>query len=123
MKFTFVAESENQHGEVVRTNTLQFEGEFLDGVLLEMQEFLRGCGYYFDGQLQLVIESDVETQEEQYQNSTWNHVVDSLMNPPHFRANQPTRCTVCNITLSEFERGHKCFDKKCPCDGIRYDGN
>ena len=45
----------------------------------------------------------------------FQHTVNSLMNPPKFRANeeQQTHCPICSISRNEM-RGHKCWDKRCP---------
>jgi hypothetical protein len=42
------------------TNTVEFEQDFLPSVLENMQLFLRGCGFYFDGTLDIINE---ETEE------------------------------------------------------------
>ena len=42
------------------TNTVEFEQDFLPSVLENMQLFLKGCGFYFDGTLDIINE---ETEE------------------------------------------------------------
>jgi hypothetical protein len=37
-----------------RYTEVQVEAETLDDVIVNFEEFLRGCGYYFDGTLQLI---------------------------------------------------------------------
>ena len=37
-----------------REITFKFEEEMLYDVLAQFKEFLRGCGYYFDGELEIV---------------------------------------------------------------------
>lgn len=54
MKFKLICEHEE--GDVV---THQFEKEFLNDVLNRMQDFLRGCGYVFDGTLDIVSEDEM----------------------------------------------------------------
>ena len=41
-------------------NTVQFEEDFLPSVLENMQLFLKGCGFHFDGTLDIINE---ETEE------------------------------------------------------------
>jgi bifunctional DNA-binding transcriptional regulator/antitoxin component of YhaV-PrlF toxin-antitoxin module len=53
MKFTFIAEHES--GEKI---TYETEKDFLQDVLSDFELFLRGAGFYFDGQLGFV-EEDV----------------------------------------------------------------
>jgi len=53
MKFTFIAE--HAGGEKV---TYETEKDFLQDVISDFELFLRGCGFYFDGQLGFV-EEDV----------------------------------------------------------------
>ena len=48
-KLTFTLE--DGHGRVV-THTV--EEEFLSDVVMSFQDFLRGCGYYFNGNLDFV---------------------------------------------------------------------
>jgi hypothetical protein len=42
------------------TNTVEFEQDFLPSVLENMQLFLRGCGFYFDGTLDIINEDTEE---------------------------------------------------------------
>ena len=59
MKFTFIAEHES--GEKV---TYETEKEFLGDVVSDFELFLRGAGFYFDGNLQFVDEDTyVETTD------------------------------------------------------------
>ena len=51
MKFTFIAEHDS--GEKV---TYETEKEFLHDVVDDFELFLRGCGFYFDGNLDFVEE-------------------------------------------------------------------
>ena len=41
--------------------TMEFETEDLEVVLSEFQDFLRGLGFYFDGQLEIVNDTDANT--------------------------------------------------------------
>lgn len=51
MKFKLICEHEE--GDVV---THEFEKEFLNDVLDRMHDFLKGCGYVFDGTVDIVEE-------------------------------------------------------------------
>jgi len=56
-KFTFICDnSYDLLGGDSRLNvtTKEFEGETLTDVLEEFESFLRGCGYFFNGQLDVV---------------------------------------------------------------------
>ena len=55
MKFSLICERKEdtlfkQKGS---KNTLDFEAETLPEVLEELERFLRGCGYHFDGQVNI----------------------------------------------------------------------
>ena len=54
-KFTFSLD--DGYGRLV-THTVN--EEFLDDVVMSFQDFLRGCGYYFNGNLEFV--EDIEPQ-------------------------------------------------------------
>jgi hypothetical protein len=56
---------ENMRGEITSTSTLEFEEEFLSDVVENFQMFLRGCGYYFDGNLDFVKE-DTMFEDKDY---------------------------------------------------------
>ena len=64
-------------------------------------------------------ESIYEDGYESPSSAAFQHTVNSLMNPPKFRANEELKtpnnsyCPVCSINRIEM-RGHKCWDKKCP---------
>lgn len=54
-RFTLIAEHYDEfEGVIESTITHQFEKEYLDDVIMQLQEFLRGAGYYFDGELGIV---------------------------------------------------------------------
>jgi hypothetical protein len=93
--------------------------------LEKFADFLRGSGYHFDGYLDVVpFDEDIpempeyEFDEESTASPEWQAVVNSLMNPPKFRANEEQdvyggSCPECGINKIEM-RGHKCWDKRCP---------
>lgn len=60
MKFKLVCEHEE--GDVV---THEFQKVTLNDVLLRMQDFLKGCGYVFDGTLDIVPDEQMFGQQPQ----------------------------------------------------------
>jgi hypothetical protein len=48
--------------------TKEFDSDYLYDVVERFEEFLRGCGYFFDGRLDIVNECEDVTDEEY----TWN---------------------------------------------------
>ena len=51
-KFTFICEETYISNPSVRT--VEFPAELLEDVVKEFEMFLKGCGYVFDGHLDLV---------------------------------------------------------------------
>lgn len=65
-KFKLQCVHESDNG-VESTVTFEFEKEFLNEVVEEMEQFLRGCGYYFEGRnLDFVEEEVYSVPEKQY---------------------------------------------------------
>jgi hypothetical protein len=133
MKFTFTSEF---IGFGSPKNTMEFEADQIGDVIVYFEQFLRGAGYHFDGYLDIVPHDENLTDEDgvptmpEYpfmdealvnEDSTvspeWQATVNSLMNPPKFRASDEDvsggSCPQCGISKIEM-RGHKCWDKKCP---------
>ena len=133
--FKLVCEHRNAWDQTLDVrNTSEFEYEQLQDVVMAFEDFLRGCGYVFEGHLDIVQEEtetetgcggncdscncsgEEESSQEAIESSIrWAQVVHSLNNPPTFRANEESlpHCPVCGITKVEM-RGHKCWDKRCP---------
>jgi hypothetical protein len=63
-KFTFTCTIED------RVNTLSFEAESHDMVIANMTDFLRGCGYIFDGYLDIVPDEFAPTYTANFEVST-----------------------------------------------------
>lgn len=55
-KFTFVCEDEPMpwSAGVTSKKTVEFNGESLSDIVSEFEMFLKGCGFNFEGQLDLV---------------------------------------------------------------------
>ena len=89
MKMNFTCEHFNwddftgKQKEPISKISFETKNEALEDILSDFEMFLRGCGYYFEGHLDIVNEDLYEAEETA---SGWNSVVDSLMNPPSFRA-------------------------------------
>jgi hypothetical protein len=127
-KFTFVCQEESMpfvHSTQSK-RTVEFNAETLDDILNEFEMFLRGAGFHFNGQLDIVNvdewneDSDgieeFETPQFQFDEEEikkrWDATIQSMMNPPKFRASEE-KCSVCNIAKSQM-KGHRCWDTKCP---------
>lgn len=54
-KFTFICEEQPSpfNDEVLAKRTVEFEASHLEGIIGEFETFLRGCGFYFDGHLEV----------------------------------------------------------------------
>mgnify|MGYP003348766151 CR=1 FL=1 len=111
--------------------TFETERLHIDDVLFDFTDFLRGAGFVFDGDVQIVNDfaidekntgcgggcSDCQCDEVNFDRQAeesrvrWSHTVNSMMNPPKFRANG--HCEVCGLPESVM-KGHKCFDDNCP---------
>ena len=63
-KFKFVSENRPFVDGDVSITTKEFDAEYLYDVLSEFENFLRGCGYVFRGQLDFV-EDDEETFDDE----------------------------------------------------------
>jgi hypothetical protein len=61
-KFTFICEDEPMPfaDAIVTKKTFEFNADHLDSVVGEFETFLRGCGFNFDGYLEVAQEPIVE---------------------------------------------------------------
>ena len=55
-KFTFICEDEAMPWSrgIVSKKTVEFSGDSLSDIVSEFEMFLKGCGFNFEGQLDLV---------------------------------------------------------------------
>ena len=116
-KFTFICDHNDNLGKgpVIKYET---EHIHIDDVLFDFTDFLRGCGFVFSGNVDIVEEHVDEVnfdREAEESRVRWSHTVNSLMNPPTFRANEPVNpnCSVCGLPESVM-KAHQCWDQKCP---------
>lgn len=63
MRFTFTAEDEYEDGDYHRV-TKEFQADTWPEALTMFEEFLRGCGYIFDGSLDLVQEEKASVKSK-----------------------------------------------------------
>ena len=117
-KFTFVCQEESMPfvHSIQSKRTVEFNAETLDDILNEFEMFLRGAGFHFEGHLDFVNEdewnedNDGVEEFQTTQTGSWEWTVNSLMNPPKFRANG---CEVCGLDKSMM-KSHNCYDDNCP---------
>ena len=116
MKFTF---NSKFVGFGSPSSTLEFEADALSDVLERFGDFLRGSGYHFDGYIdivphdeELIYEEEDDEYEIEQSKQRWAATVNSLMNPPKFRANS-SGCEVCGLN-KEMMKSHNCYDDNCP---------
>ena len=66
-KFTFVCQEEAMpFADVVSSKrTVEFSADTLNQIMDEFQNFLRGCGFYFDGQLDFVSDEEIVYQSKE----------------------------------------------------------
>lgn len=67
-KFTFICQEEPstfaEFGDEIATKrTVEFHASHLEGIIGEFETFLRGCGFRFDGYLD-VVQVNTESDEE-----------------------------------------------------------
>jgi hypothetical protein len=126
-KFTLICEHD---GPVASTNTLEFKADFLPTVLEHFRQFLKGCTFEFDGELEIVgldyykepePEPDYEDENEiDYVGSqVFDNMAASLMASSHkddtisiTSLNLSDKCSVCGLPVAIMQRNN-CFDPKC----------
>ena len=126
-KFTLTCEHD---GPVGSKNTLEFEADFLPTVLEHFRQFLKGCSFEFDGELEIVDvdysrhkepESDYEDEyEEDYVGEqVFDNMAANLMASSHkddtisiTSLDLSDKCSVCGLPVAIMQR-NQCFDAKC----------
>ena len=126
-KFTLTCEHD---GPVGSKNTLEFEADFLPTVLEHFRQFLKGCSFEFDGELEIVDvdysrhkepESDYEDEyEEDYVGEqVFDHMAANLMASSHkddtisiTSLDLSDKCSVCGLPAAIMQRS-QCFDANC----------
>ena len=77
-RFTFTCDHNDEMGPGP-VLTLETERLFLDDVIADFQDFLKGCGFIFDGELQIYKEDfDVAPEEEEFGHDVMDWTVNQL---------------------------------------------
>ena len=125
-KFTLTCEHD---GPVGSKNTLEFEADFLPTVLEHFRQFLKGCSFEFDGELEIVDvdyshrepEPDYEDENEiDYVGSqVFDNMAANLMASSHkddtisiTSLDLSDKCSVCGLPAAIMQRS-QCFDANC----------
>ena len=126
-KFTLTCEHD---GPVGSKNTLEFEADFLPTVLEHFRQFLKGCSFEFDGELEIVDvdysrhkepESDYEDEyEEDYVGEqVFDNMAANLKASFHKEdtisitsLDLSDKCSVCGLPAAIMQRS-QCFDANC----------
>ena len=125
-KFTLTCEHD---GPVGSKNTLEFEADFLPNVLEHFRQFLKGCSFEFDGELEIVDvdyshrepepDYDDEYEEDDVGEQVFDHMAANLMASSHkddtisiTSLDLSDKCSVCGLPAAIMHR-HKCFDTNC----------
>jgi hypothetical protein len=85
-KFTFICDHNDNIGDgpVI---TYETERLFIDDVLFDFQDFLKGCGFVFDGTVQVVEDDvDLEPTDDEVGHNVMNWTANELTKEPN--ANQ-----------------------------------
>ena len=125
-KFTLTCEHD---GPVGSKNTLEFEADFLPTVLEHFRQFLKGCSFEFDGELEIVDvdysykepESDYpdEYEEDDVGEQVFDNMAANLMASSHkddtisiTSLDLSDKCSVCGLPAAIMQRS-QCFDANC----------
>ena len=96
-KFTFICEEESMpFGDSFSSKrTVEFSAETLNEVVSEFENFLRGCGFSFNGELDFINYKDLKVNFGLHEN------LNELL------------CPVCKISNHIMSK-NDCYDKNCP---------
>jgi len=120
-KFTLTCEHE---GPVASKNTLEFETDFLPTVLEHFRQFLKGCTFEFDGELEIVgldfykepeLDYPDECEEDYVGEQVFDNMAASLMKQSMDEISTfslEEKCSVCGLPVAIMQRS-KCFDTNC----------
>jgi hypothetical protein len=132
MKITLKCEQPNydvftgKEGSIERTVTHEFVAPCLSDALENYEMFLRGIGFHFDGQLDIVTDEVVEDNnnyqsvDEQISSQVFEQMVGSLVNNakvgPIDQSQSNEQCSRCGLSKSLMQQ-HVCWDNICPVHG------
>jgi hypothetical protein len=108
-KFTLIAE----HDDETRT-TVEFNQDFLPEVLMQMDMFLRGTGFVYDGSLTIEGFEDY-TNEDTHFDPNENYPQTDTINI----TGTNSKCYICRLTSEQLGH-HSCFDQRCPMKPVAY---
>ena len=125
-KFTLTCEHD---GPVGSKNTLEFEADFLPTVLEHFRQFLKGCSFEFDGELEIVDvdyshrepepDCDDEYEEDDVGEQVFDNMAANLMASSHkddtisiTSLDLSDKCSVCGLPAAIMQRS-QCFDANC----------
>ena len=125
-KFTLTCEHD---GPVGSKNTLEFEADFLPTVLEHFRQFLKGCSFEFDGELEIVDvdyshrepepDCDDEYEEDYVGEQVFDNMAANLMASSHkddtisiTSLDLSDKCSVCGLPAAIMQRS-QCFDANC----------
>ena len=125
-KFTLTCEHD---GPVGSKNTLEFEADFLPTVLEHFRQFLKGCSFEFDGELEIVDvdysykepepDYDDEYEEDDVGEQVFDNMAANLMASSHkddtisiTSLDLSDKCSVCGLPAAIMQRS-QCFDANC----------
>jgi hypothetical protein len=132
MKITLKCEQPNydvftgKEGSIERTVIHEFVAPSLSDALENYEMFLRGIGFHFDGQLDIVtdevVEDTIEYQgvDEQKSSQVMNQMVDQLLKNANVQSLQSEGseniCSRCGLSKTLMQQ-HVCWDNICPVHG------
>jgi hypothetical protein len=95
-RYTFICEQTDIFDEdnVTSKHTTEFRADDLNSVLEEVEMFLKGSGFHFDGVIDVVkpeeestwTDEEIEMFSEPFETNVMPHLVNDLLNPPSFSA-------------------------------------
>jgi hypothetical protein len=133
MKITLKCEQPNydvftgKEGPIERTVTHEFVAPSLSDALENYEMFLRGIGFHFDGQLDIVTDDfvsengvDYESDEGPVSSQVMNQMVDQLLKNANVQSLQSEGseniCSRCGLSKTLMQQ-HVCWDNVCPVHG------
>jgi len=133
MKITLKCEQPNydvftgKEGSIERTVIHEFVAPSLSDALENYEMFLRGIGFHFDGQLDIVTDDYVSEKEVDYESDegpvssqVMNQMVDQLLKNANVQSLQSEGsenvCSRCGLSKTLMQQ-HVCWDNICPVHG------
>ena len=133
MKITLKCEQPNydvftgKEGSIERTVIHEFVAPSLSDALENYEMFLRGIGFHFDGQLDIVTDDYVSEEEVDYESDegpvpsqVMNQMVDQLLKNANVQPLQSEGseniCSRCGLSKTLMQQ-HVCWDNICPVHG------